>query len=459
MKMSHVIAAAIAVAGCASASPRPRFEETAKLVAERGGKPIHWDEGTSADAQVQAHVRELLRGTLTVDGAVEVALLRNQGLVATYEELGIAQADLVEAGLLRNPTFGALVRFPTGGRPGVIDSELSVAEDLLSMLTVPLRNKVAEAQLDATKSRVGSAVFDLTAEVRTAFFGLQAAQASAKMRHLVLDAQEAAAELRRRQRAAGNVSDLEVAQEDAFYQQSKLELARAQSAVVDQRERMNRLLGVWEEESASWKVADELPELPGEEPPLEHVESVAVARRLDLAAAHNEALALEQAATAAGVTRFIPALEVGVSTARDAEGTRAIGPSLSVEVPLFNQGQGRVARLAAQVRQARARETELAINIRAEVRGTRSRLLAARRVVEHYRAVLLPLRERIVREAQLRYNAMLLGVFQLLLARREQIDAYRDYLDSVREYWTLRTDLERAAGGSLAPTLAQEKKP
>src|SRR6266478_3076831 len=343
MKITYLMVAAFTVAGCASTSPRPSFEEVSKLVEERGGKPLHWDEGTPANAQVQAHVRELLRGTLTPEGAVEVALLRNQGLVATYEELGVAQADLVQAGLLRNPTFGARVRFPTG--TGFTDTEFSVAEDFLGIFTLPLRKRLAATQLDASKARVGSAVLDLTAEVRGAFVGLQAAQATAKVRQLVLDAQQAAAELRRRQHAVGNVGDLELVQEEAFYQQAKLDLARAQTQVLEQRERVNRLLGLWGEESNSWKVPDELPVLPAAEPALEHVESLAVARRLDLAAAHSEALALEQAASAAVITRFFPAVGVGVSTERDAEGTRVTGPSVTLELPLFDQGQARVARL------------------------------------------------------------------------------------------------------------------
>src|SRR5207253_5217309 len=124
------------------------------------------------------------------EGAVEVALLRNQGLVATYEQLGVAQADLVEAGLLRNPTAGARVRFPAGA--GSTETEFSVAEDFLSILTLPMRKRVAAAQLDATKARVGSAVLDLTAEVREALVALQAAQATAKLRQLVLESQQAA---------------------------------------------------------------------------------------------------------------------------------------------------------------------------------------------------------------------------------------------------------------------------
>jgi cobalt-zinc-cadmium efflux system outer membrane protein len=128
-------------------------------------------------------------------------------------------------------------------------------------------------------------------------------------------------------------------------------------------------------------------------------------------------------------------------------------------LPIFDQGQARAARITAELRQAHARQQELAVNIRAEVRELRNRLLTDRGVVDHYRKVLLPLRERLVQQAQLRYNAMLLGVFQLLLARREQIDAYRDYLDAVRDYWATRADLERAAGGSLAAIPSKEKTP
>src|SRR6267378_8108071 len=258
MKVSHLAVVALTAAGCASTSPRPSFEQVSKLVEERGGKPLHWDQGTPADAQVKAHVRDLLHGTLTPEGAIEVALLRNQGLVATYEELGIAQADLVQAGLLRNPTFGARVRFPTSGPGTFIDTEFSVAQDFLDLFTLPLRKRVAAAQLDAAKARVGSSVLELTSQVRQAMVTLQAAQATVEVRKLVLEAQGAAAELRVRQRAVGNVSDLDVIQEQAFFEQSKFDLGQAEEQAVQQREQVNRLLGLWGPESASWKVESRL---------------------------------------------------------------------------------------------------------------------------------------------------------------------------------------------------------
>ena len=459
MKRASLLAGTLLLAGCASVSPKPAFEEVSSLVQRRGVAELHWDQGTIADEQVKARLRQLVRGELTPDQAVEIALLRNQGLVATYQELGIAQAELVQAGLLRNPRFGARVRFPSSGPDTLVESEFSLAQDFLSLFTLPLKKRVAAAQLEAVKARVGDAVLELVTQVRRAIVTLQAAQASAEMRRLVLDAQSVAAELRERQHAVGNVSDLDLALEEAAFQQGKLDLGRAEAQVLDERERTNRLLGLWGEESASWSVESTMKALPETEPPLEHVESLAVTRRLDLAVLRAESEALEQAASLLGLSRYLPAIQLGVSTGRDAEGTRVTGPDLSIELPIFDQGQARAARILAQLRQARARQVELAVNVRAEARGLRNRLLAARGVAEHYRLVLLPLREQIVKESQARYSASLLGVFELLLVRREQLEAYRDYLEAVRDYWITRAELERAVGGSLTMPPAEEKKP
>ena len=459
MKSARWLWVVLAATGCASVSPKPSFDDVSALVAQRGGGRIHWDQGTPADEQVRARVHDLVTGMLTPDGAVEVGLLRNQGLVATYEGLGIAQADLVQAGLLRNPSVGARVRFPSSGPGTFVDTEFSVAQDFLDLFTLPLRKRVAAAQLDAAKARVGSSVLELTAQVRQAMVTLQGAQATVEVRKLVLEAQSAAAELRARQRAVGNVSDLDVIHEQAFFEQGKFDLGQAEEQVVAQREQVNRLLGLWGPESASWKVESKLPDLPEKDPPLDHVESLAIGRRLDLLAVRAEGQALEEAASLTGVSRVIPALQAGVSTGRDAEGTRVTGPELSVELPIFDQGQARTARILARVRQARARQAELAVNIRSEVRALRNRLVVAHRSAEHYRTILLPLREKAVKESQLRYSAMLLGVFQLLQARREQIEGYRSYLETVRDYWITRAELERASGGSLDGQLPQERKP
>jgi cobalt-zinc-cadmium efflux system outer membrane protein len=122
---------------------------------------------------------------------------------------------------------------------------------------------------------------------------------------------------------------------------------------------------------------------------------------------------------------------------------------LRLELPLFDRRQGLIRRLEAQLRQSEKRLAGLSIDARSEVRAARLTLLSGRQVVEHYRKVLLPLRERIVALSQQHYNAMLLGVFQLLLVKQAEVEAYRQYIEAVRDYWIARVELERAAGGRL----------
>ena len=99
-------------------------------VEERHQAQIFWNNGTELDKEAAKKLDSLLNSKLTPDDAVQIALLNNRELQAVYSELGVAQADLVQAGLLSNPIFDAAVKFPTsgGGRP---DLELGAAMNFL----------------------------------------------------------------------------------------------------------------------------------------------------------------------------------------------------------------------------------------------------------------------------------------------------------------------------------------
>ena len=203
--------------GCASTSPLPDEAAVARLVADRGGRAPPWDRQSPFDAAVDARVRALLAKPLTADAAVEVALLRSPGLRATYEELGIAQADLVQAGLLPNPSIGGSVGFPLGGSPNLA-VQGTVVEELLGILLIPLRKRFARAELVRAEELVGHAVLDADAEVRQAFVRYQAARQLEKLRRTILEAESASAQLARRQLAAGNISELDEASRRAVYE-------------------------------------------------------------------------------------------------------------------------------------------------------------------------------------------------------------------------------------------------
>jgi len=440
--------------GCASVPKEAGFSDVQKLIEQRIGRQVHWNQGTPEDVKVTEVIQSMLKQELTLDAAVQIALLNNRSLQATYEGLGIAQADVVQAGLLRNPTFGASFRFPdkTVGGHRSTNTEFSVVQDFLDLLVLPLRKKVASAQFEQAKLRVGNAIMNLAAEVRSAYYALQADEQTLEMRRTVVQATEAAIDIATRQHDAGTLKTLDFANQQGFHDQAKLDMTRTDIQIVVDLERLNRLMGLWGADT-TWKLPGRLPELSADEIPLEHLESLAVSRRLDLAAARQETLVVSHALSLTRKYRYFYVFDVGVDTEHDvADNVNLTGPNLTIELPIFDQRQAEIARLEAQLRQSQQRLSSLAIDIRSEIREIRDRLLAARNVVKYYHDVVLPLRKRIVDESQLYYNGMLIGVYELLFAKQNQINAGREYIEALRDYWIARSDLERAVGGRLTVT-------
>jgi cobalt-zinc-cadmium efflux system outer membrane protein len=442
-------ALSLAVAGCTSTSPAPAFREVAARVQAQSGHDVRWAQASPEDAKVDAAVSALLARPLSVDGAVQVALLRNRSLVATYEELGVSQADLVQAGLLRNPVL-------SGGVPAAeaqnLDPPLlfSVTQDFLDLFLIPARRSIARAQLEATELRVADEVLDVQAQVRAAYFALQGAEQRAAMRQVVLEAAEAMWTAATAQHDAGNLSDLDYETHHALAEQARIDLTRDQAEVQVARERLTRLMGLWADETR-FVVPPSLPELPPADPASDRLETLAVTQRSDLAALRKEHEAIGKVLSLATSTRWTGLFTVGLEFARLKDGTYSFGPNASLELPIFDQRQALIARLEAMQRQSRARLEARAIDARSEVREASERLRAARAMAERYRSVVVPLRERIVALAQERYGAMLLGVYELLLAKQSEVATYRDTIDAVQAYWVARSDLERAVGGRLAP--------
>lgn len=426
---------------------RQSVEELQATVQGRIGKRVEWRKDVAADAEISRTVHALLRGTLTADRAVQVALLNNRELQATFEEIGIANADLIEAGLLKNPNFNVSARFPDRPPSGT-NLEFGIVQDFLELFLIPLRKKVAANELARAQLIVGDAVLKLASEVKTAFYTLQAKQ-QLLSRITVLGATNSAAlEFAQRQHEGGTINDLELANQQATYSQAKADAAEISAQIVTEREKLNRLMGAWGAET-QWNIADELPALPGKNLPVDRLESIAIAQRLDLAAAKAELGAVVQSLGLTKTYRYLGAVEFGVNTERDTGGQRVTGPTMRLELPIFNQGQGRIAKLQAQLRQAERRLEAEAIGIRAEVREARDRLGAKKDLARYYRDELIPDRTRILDLTLQQYNAMLKGAYDLLLAKQNELAAERSYIDALRDYWIARADLERAVGGSL----------
>ncbi|MGI8964583.1 MAG: TolC family protein [Limisphaerales bacterium] len=454
MNKNIFLALPLLLAGCISPNPKTAFDDVGKTVSARTGQKVQWMRDGAEE--MAKSVETLLQTNLTAQSAVAIALLNNRSLQAEFEEIGISQAELAQASRLRNIEIAGSWRIPDRP-PSVLNAEYSAAADFLDLLTLPVRKKIAARSLEQTKLRVAGAVLRLASEVETAFYTLQAHEQFAKRLSVIVEVNEAAADLSKRQHDAGNINDLELFNQQTAYSQSRLDVAQAMAESRRDHEKLNRLLGLWGKQTR-WKTAENLPALPEKELPLENVESLAVKQRLDLAASRRQAQTIGSALQLKSRMRFFPGAQLGISTEKETDGQRVTGPTLSLELPLFDQGQSALAKLAAQYRQAQRSFEALAVNVRSEVREARDALIAARDVAEYYEKVLLPQRQRVLRETLLQYNAMQKGNYELLAAKEREQIAERGYVEALRNYWIARAELEKAVGGKLSgETSAPEK--
>ena len=432
--------------GCAAVQPRSSFPEVAQGVIDATGYRVHWNSGGADDEAAASQVRTLLSKPLDADAAVQIALLNNRSLQAVYEDLGIAQAELVGAGLLHNPVFDASVRFPEGGSDSP-NLDLGVAFEFLDVFFIPLRKRIAEGRLELAKANVSGAVLDLAAETKANFYALQAAEQNVEMRQQVERATAASYDLAQRLRAAGNNRPLDLANERALHEESRLALASAELAATELREQMNRLMGLWGS-GTGWMTAGRLPEPTGDEVAGDGLERQAIQTSIDLRASRAE---LGLSLRTLGITQplsYLSELEVGAIGERD-DGEWEVGPAIALPIPIFSQGQPAVARAQAEIRQAQQRYYATAVEVRSAVREAYARVRSLRQQADHYRSVLLPLRQQIVDETQLQYNAMQIGAFQLLQAKRVQIETGGAYLALLGDYWTAKAQLQLILSGRL----------
>ncbi len=445
---ARTLAILIAMTLPAFAGPKdPPSRPVERAVKERTGLAVRWQEDAAAREAALADVRGLLKKPLTVNRAVQIALLNNRDLLATFEDVGVSAADLREAGMWKNPSFDLSVRFPDRP-PSGSNWEEAVAFDLLDLLMIPLRKRVAADQLAAVQLRVADETVRLVAEVKAAIYGLQGDGALLAHRRTIAEIQNVAVDLSQRQHEAGNITDLALAQQQAAYNAARLELAMAENDQREHREKVNRLLSLWGGDTG-WKIAGGLPPLPESDVPLRGLESLAVAQRLDLGAAHLELAGVVRALGLTKSYRYIGALEFGIDTERDTDRSNLTGPTLRLELPLFNQGQARIAKGQAELRRAERKLESLAIGIRSEVRALHDKLAALREAARFFENEVVPTRRAITAGMLLHYNGMLVGNYELFLTRAEQIQAEHKAIETLRDYWVTRAELERAVGGNL----------
>ena len=433
------IVVAVTLTGCATLPRDHGFDATRELVQSRLNAAPNWspdDPETAANAPDEP---------IDAQTAVRLAFAHNPAVREEFARLGLGRAEIEDARRIANPGFGFSRLNVPGADSAQITRELSLG--LADVLLLSSRNRLAGGEFERLQAQVADALLNLAADVESAWLEAVGAAQVAAVRSLIADASTASMTLAQRFFDAGNISRLQLAQEQAAASHARIESTRAAAEALRARHALADLLGL--RASDDWTVLETL-EAPDDQTfGREAMQSLALEQRLDLRAARMSVALREEALGITRRWRWLGDVEVGIERESEPDGGRLTGPTLHLELPIFNQGQGEMARADAELIESAAAHAALRLRVQNEVNLALEGLLVSRTIFESYREALLPQLETVVEQSQREVNFMLMGVFELLQVRQSEYDAYQEYLQAVRDYWLARVELKRAVGGKL----------
>lgn len=440
-----LLMAALLLSGCATFSKDGGLNHVKQTTQQYIQQEIAWPKSQAEQSKIDDQVKVLLASKLDVETAVQIALLNNKRLQAAFYELGISEADLVQAGRLPNPRFSMLYAKNNGD----YKIEQAFTFNIFSLITMPKAMEIERRRFEQTQQATALEVLELANHTRMAYFNAVAARELARYSDQVKESAEASAELARRMVKAGNWNKLEQAREQSFYADAVLELANAKNKQVRAHEALSRLLGVPADRIT---LLERLPDLPSSMENLQPFEQTAFENRLDLQVAKLETEALAKQLGLTKTTRLINVLEIG--PARVLEGSRndpyKKGMEIGFEIPLFDWGTARVAKAEAIYMQAVNEVAQVAINAQSEIREAYNVYRTNYEVTKHLRDEIVPIRKKILSENQLRYNGMLTSPFELFGDARAQVASIKNYIESLREFWLADSTLKMSLIGANA---------
>ncbi len=444
------LALGAAASGCASFSPDGGMNAVSAVVAPELRADVAKVSTEEDAADANARTLQLLKSPLSVEAAVRVALLNNKGLQSAFNELGIAEAVMVEASLPPNPTF-SLSRIST---PVELDIERRIVADILALATLPTRAQIAADRFRQAQLRAAEETLRVGAETRRSYYQAVAALQLVAALTQAASAAETSARLAKQLAETGAMNKLDLAREDAFHADLVTQLEAARQRAGRARERLVRSMGLWGHD-LSFKLPQTLPALPKRPRTLLSVEADAVRRRVDLQIARIELDALAKSYGLTTATRFINLLEVaGVSrTQRESGGTSGTGGGIEVDfqIPIFDFGEVRLRQAGETYMQAVNRLTAKVVNVRSEAREAYQAYRSSYQMADHYRSEVLPVRKIISDEMMLRYGAMQIDVFSLLTEAQRRMAANIAAIEAQKDFWLASTNLDAAVvGGGLA---------
>lgn len=457
-KITLAVLVGLLAAGCAKFTDdggmAPVTDGVRKEIGKDAGKLSSPEDRRRARERMQA----LLGESLTEEAAVQVALLNNRGLQAAYNDLGISEAEYVQTSLPPNPAINVGRTFGTGN---FVEFGFQLVGNLLAVATLPRRTEIAKREFEEARYRAVATTLSLTVDVRRAHVRAVAAQQRLALLEQSRQTADASARMMKQLGETGAANKLDQARVSAFYADLSAQVAQARLSVAATREALNRLLGLWGTDLA-YALPSRLPGLPQEADTPADVEVEAMRRRVDLIILRYEIVTLSKSIGLVNATRYLSFLELGLGYRNEVESNDAgesssknrYGLELGIVIPIFDTGEARTATAREIYMRAVNRLTERSVNARSEARVAYTTYRATYDIARYYQARIVPLRRQISAEVLLRYNGMLVDVFELLIEERERISANVASLDALRDYHLAVADLQAAmiVGGTVPPS-------
>lgn len=408
--------------------------------------------------RARERVQSLLADRLTEDSAVQIALLNNRGLQAAYNDLGVSEAEYVQTSLPPNPaiTFGR-----TFGTGSFVEFGFQLVGNLLAFATLPRRTEIAKREFEEARYRAVATTLSLTVDVRRAYVRAIAAQQRLVLLEQARETADASSQMMKQLGETGAANKLDQARVAAFYADLSAQVAQARLLAATSREALNRILGLWGSD-LNYTLPPRLEDLPSSPDTLADVEVEAMKRRVDLIILRYEIVTLAKSVKFVNATRYLSFLELGLGYRNETETTDAgeqtsknrYGLELGIVIPIFDTGEARVVTAREIYMRAINRLVERSVNARSEARVAYTTYRATYDIARYYQSRIIPLRRQISNEVLLRYNGMLVDVFEVIIEERERIHANIASLDALRDYHLAVADLQAAliVGGTVPPS-------
>jgi outer membrane protein TolC len=433
LQIAAIALAAAFLAGCASVGIDDALKQTNSSASQFTGGKL---ELSRTDEQRQARTAlsdELLGKPLSQNDAVRLALANSPAVQALIAQSWADIAAANQTSRLPNPVF-TFERLRLGDE---LELGRLLSFGLADLILLPRRLSISRSQAAQAQVQLSGAVVDQVTQVRQAWVRAVAAQQSLQYAEQVKESAEASAELARRMQLVGNFSKLQRARQQVFYADATTQLASARHSATAAREELVRALGLDDAQAARLKLPERLPDLPKAPREAREVASTAGEQRLDVQQARAQ---LDIAGKSQGINLLSTFVDVEAGVRRDtvfdggSRDTRR-GFELDIRLPLFDWGSAQRDALNAQALAAANRYDATVRGATSQLREGYSAYRTAYDIARHYRDEIVPLRQTMADENVLRYNGMLIGVFELLAEAREQIASVNNAIDAQQQFW------------------------